>query len=139
MLQHYKYPFRVWLTSVTLGATLYYIYDLITSINYRSEYMVKSDPFFLVLILGMSLVFSLPCLIIFVVIYNCLMGLRLTISRVKLILFIFSEIAIFLWMYILIDGSENHSVFDYLGLIMPFAFVIGGSIWFYKINMINAS
>lgn len=137
MLRHYKYPFKVWLTSMILGGTFYYLYDLISSYNYRSEYMVGSDPFFLILILGMSLTFSIPCLILFVVIYNFLMDMTLSAFKIKLILLAISEVAIFLWMYILIDGGINHSMFEYLSFIGPFSLVTGASIWFYKLNKVN--
>jgi len=137
MLQHYRYPLRVWLSSLILGTTLYSIYDVIQSWNYRSDYMIGIEPYFYILILAISLLCSIPCLILFVVLYNFLLNTKLTVFKVKLILFLISEGFIVFWMYSLMDGGSNHSVLRYLNLIAPYSIAIGVSIWFYKLKRID--
>lgn len=100
--------------------------------------MVGIEPYFYVLILAISLLCSIPCLVLFAVLYNFLLNTKLKVFKIKLILFLISEIFIVFWMYSLMDGGSNHSVLRYLNLIAPYSIAIGVSIWFCKLKRMNS-
>lgn len=99
--------------------------------------MVSTDPVFLIIILVVSLMSSIPCLILFIVLYNYLMDTSWSGVSIKLTLFIISELVITFWIYMLTDGGNNLSILRYGELIIPIALTIGGSIWFYEIDKIK--
>jgi len=75
MLQHYKYPLKVWLTSALLGTLFNDIvhYFTVNYNNYQSDYFVSSrseDIFFIFIFFGLSSLLSVPCWLLFWLIYH---------------------------------------------------------------------
>lgn len=74
MLQHYKYPLKVWLTSALLGTLFSEIVSYFTvNYNYQSDYFVSSlseDIFFIFIFFGLSSLLSVPCWLLFWLIYH---------------------------------------------------------------------
>ena len=75
MLQYYKYPLKVWLTSTLLGTLFSEIVNYLTANdhNYQSDYFVSGLSeaiFFIFIFFGLSSLLSVPCWLLFWLIYH---------------------------------------------------------------------
>jgi hypothetical protein len=136
MFKQLRYPVRVWLFSLLVGSAIYWICDSLNNWHYTGEYVSGSNPIFFAITLGMSLLCSLPCLILFTVTFNYLMNTKLTEFTTRLIVFLMSEVFIMFYIYLLIDNGNHNSIFSYIGLIVPFSIAAGVSIWICKFSKV---
>lgn len=132
MLNHYSYPFKVWLTSCLLGGTLFHIYNTVRTWNYRSDYMEDGGLFFYFWTLGITSFLSLPCLIVFVVVYNILSNTKLNNRLVKLVLSIICLVGCSVWFYMLFDITSQPPISVALSVVIPYAACLFGSVLYFK-------
>ncbi len=132
MLNHYLYPSKVWLTSCLLGGTLFHIYNMISTWNYRSDYMEGGGLFFYFLTLGFTLFLSIPCLIVFVIAYDILSNTKLNNRLIKLVLSIICLVGCSVWFYMLFDIASQPPISAALSVVIPYSACLFGSVLYFK-------
>jgi hypothetical protein len=136
----YKYPLLVWLTTVLLGTILYFLFHFLQSTSNPTN--GDDLPFYFILALGLSFIFAIPCLALFIISYNRISRLGLKIIPAKFLLFSTSQILCWLSFAIAFSFDQGSILYNLkinMDIILSYSIGLTISFFLYRYRNINLS
>jgi len=130
MLQYYKYPLKVWLTSAFLGSLFFISYTIWHS---SKEISLSAIGFFFMALL-FSILYAVPCWIMLMLTYRSALRYFSNLLLVKLLMAISAQIYFLSLLYILTGKEMITDPLNFLDTIIPFSTALLISTLVFSVN-----
>jgi hypothetical protein len=117
MLQYYKYPLKVWLTSAFLGSTFFIAY----TIWHSSKAISLSAIGFFFMALLFSILYAVPCWIMLMLTYRSALRYFKNLLSVKVFTTVSAQIYFLSLLYLLVGKELFSHPLNFLDIIIPFS------------------
>jgi len=131
---NYRYTIKVWLTSILLGTTIFFVYKMSNNLSYAEGTGIAglSAIFYYIIALALAVILSVPAALLFALLYHYITGYIYSSFRIKCTLSLIAQAVCWLSFYICFNNAEAIAI--NLEIILPYAIATFMSVFIYRLS-----